>query len=162
VFRRAEPLLTISRRKWKELTAGLARDGQGRRESGAFLVSSKRRRPIVTDFVLYSYLDPDCLTGGIDFHGIGYHALGEYCRARDVRVIADVHTHPGQMSVQSTIDRSHPMVSRAGHVALIVPNFGQGRIDARQVGVHRLKTSTEWESWHGAAASKRLRIGWFR
>jgi hypothetical protein len=155
-------VIRIQRRLWRSLLSELSERGEGRRESGAFLLSSQKAGPSVTHFVLYDELDPDCLTGGIDFHGIGYHRLGEYCRSHDVRVVADVHTHPGKHSMQSSIDKEHPMVSRVGHVALVIPHFAQGRIQPRDVGINRLREDRTWESWNAADAARRFRVGWFR
>ena len=160
VFKRSEVLITLQRKTWRALLAALQQRGQGRRESGAFLVTSKPERAFVTDFVLYDDLDPDCLTGGIDFHGIGYHRLGEYCRDRGVRVVADVHTHPGEHTRQSPMDQQHPMVPRVGHIALVVPNFAEGRIRSQDVGVHRYRPDHAWEAWQGRDAARRLKVTW--
>jgi hypothetical protein len=160
VFSRENVLLTVRRSTWRSLLAALEERGQGRRESGAFLCTSHMTRPRVTCFVLYDELDPDCLTGGIDFHGIGYHRLSDYCHDHGVRVIADVHTHPGRHTRQSLLDQGHPMVSRAGHVALVVPHFAKGRIRPHDVGVHRYRANYEWDEWHGSAAASRLRLRW--
>jgi proteasome lid subunit RPN8/RPN11 len=43
-----------------------------------------------------------------------------------MEVLADVHTHPGLDSSQSETDRTHPMISESGHVALIVPSYAKG------------------------------------
>jgi proteasome lid subunit RPN8/RPN11 len=159
VFRRRHTVLRVHRRTWIALMRGLQERGHGTRESGAFLFGKEGRPRVVTDFVLYDDLDPECLTGGIDFHGIGYHRLTEVCRERSIRVVADVHTHPGCGVGQSLIDSSHPMVSRSGHVALIVPNFAQGKIDPSDVGVHRYRADQGWDSWRDGAASRHLYIG---
>lgn len=153
-------LLRFRRSTWWSLLRELRERGRGRRESGAFLFTTEASRPLVTEFVLYDDLDPECLTGGIDFHSIGYHRLSKLCRERQVRVIADVHTHPGPNPGQSQIDRDHPMVSRMGHVALIIPNFAQGRIRPADVGVHRLQNDGKWDARYGRQAAGCIRIGW--
>lgn len=116
----------------------------------------------MTEFLLYDDLDPECLTGGIDFHGIGYYRLSEHCHKNGVRVVADVHTHPGGHARQSSVDQQHPMVSRAGHIALVVPNLARGRIRPRDVGLHRYQLNRTWEEWHGIESARRFHIGWLR
>ena len=153
-------LLVIPRKTWRKLLISLDERGLGKRESGAFLLTSNNSRAVVTDFALYDDLDPECLTGAIDFHGIGYHHLSEHCRNRGLRVIADVHTHPGRHSGQSSIDRQHPMISRTGHIALVIPHFARGRIRPADVGVHCYRADGEWDAWTGVDAARRLKIRW--
>jgi hypothetical protein len=53
-----------------------------------------------------------------------------------VRVIADIHLHTGSGVRQSHTDAAHPMVARAGHLALIAPQFGRGVTRVDQLGAH--------------------------
>lgn len=159
MFSRRRSLLRIRRRTWNNLIEQLRERGRGDRESGAFLLGEHCPLGVVTEFALYDDLDPECLTGGIDFHGIGYHRLSQYCHQQDLRVLADVHTHPGTGVGQSLIDSSHPMIARAGHVALIVPNFAMGKIRSRDVGVHSYRADQGWDTWRNGQAARRLYIG---
>ena len=54
----------------------------------------------------------------------------DICKARGLTVVADVHTHPSGAE-QSGSDRAHPIIARAGHLALIVPNFAAATATAR-------------------------------
>ena len=89
--------VTVTLWLWRRLILELRRRGQSRKESGAFLLApqdSDANR--VTSFVCYDDLDPDAYEGGaIAFHAVGHAALWEFCRKRGLRVLADVHTHPG-------------------------------------------------------------------
>lgn len=158
MFNRRQVLLTIPKRIWSSLLEELALRGEGRRESGAFLLSTQSKKSLVTDYLLYDDLDPDCLTGAIDFGSIGYHRLSVHCRDRKLRVVADVHSHPGSATRQSHIDQRHPMISREGHLALILPNFAQGLIRKDHVGLHRFHSSGEWDEWTGVESARRIRI----
>ena len=114
---------------WWHLHRQLRRRGRGRNESGAFLLG--RRAPSGVDrvarFVCYDDLDPHCLDRGyIEFRACGYEKLWAECRRLELDVLADVHTHPGPNSSQSGTDRTHPMISEAGHVAIILPSYAQG------------------------------------
>jgi proteasome lid subunit RPN8/RPN11 len=69
--------------------------------------------------------------------------LWELCKQRGLSVVADVHTHPGG-SQQSDSDRAHPMISRSGHIALIVPRFAAAPVARAQVGIYRYEGSKCW------------------
>jgi hypothetical protein len=60
-------------------------------------------------------------------------------------VIADVHTHPGD-SGQSESDQAHPIITRSGHLALIVPRFAKLPVRRAEVGVYRYQGSGRWET----------------
>ena len=144
---------------WPSLVDGLAERGEGRRESGAFLLGQSRDgRAVVTSLAFYDDLDPNCLTGGISFASEGYGRLWDLCEARGERVVADANTHPGRGVKQSELDRTHPMISMAGHVALIFPNYAQGEISPHQVGVHDYLGNGNWRTSTGAAAGARIAV----
>lgn len=131
---------------WRRLLAALRERGlYGRRESGAFLLGRRQGgRAQVVAFILYDDLDPRCLeTGIVRFDGRYFDGLWESCEARGLSVVADVHTHPGS-SDQSESDRAHPMISRAGHVALIVPRFAARPVRQAELGVYRYEGSKRW------------------
>ncbi len=144
---------------WSGLLAGLAARGQGRRESGAFLLGQiDGDTARVTSVAFYDDLDPNCLTGAISFASEAYGRLWDLCAAREAQVVADTHTHPGGWVEQSATDRAHPMISMAGHVALILPNFAQGQLGARDIGVHDYLGNGSWESSLGPDVDGRLVI----
>lgn len=149
--------LTIPRLLWWRLHRELRRRGGGRRESGAFLLA-KDGAAKVCGFLCYDDLDPHALDSGIVvFHGSGFVPLWEHCRARNRRVLADVHTHPGDWTGQSGSDRTNPMVSQPGHIALILPNFAQTRWPGlRGVGIHEYLGNHQWEQWETKA--QRVRV----
>jgi proteasome lid subunit RPN8/RPN11 len=138
--------LTMSRRLWRQLIADLRARGAGRRESGAFLLAAPGSSG-VTAHICYDDLDSSALdTGIIVFHGVGYARLWQICEERQLRVVADVHTHPGDWTRQSYADATHPMVGTPGHVALIVPSFARGNsLSLRGVGVYRYRGNHQWQ-----------------
>ncbi len=131
---------------WWRLCRALRERGRGAtRESGAFLLGQQKegRRRIV-DFVLYDDLDPHCLdTGIVRFDGRHFSALWALCKARTLNVVADIHVHPGGSS-QSDSDRDHPMISRAGHIALILPNFAASPQHRAGIGIYRYLGGKRW------------------
>lgn len=132
----------MSRRHWKGLLGELQRRGDGRRESGAFLLASSAGDRVEL-VVYYDDLDAHCLTGGISFSTTGFTALWRICEERSLRVVADVHTHPSTWVQQSEIDATNPMMAWVGHVALIVPSYGHAR-SVHECGMHIYVGSRRW------------------
>jgi proteasome lid subunit RPN8/RPN11 len=146
---------------WMRLVSELRRRGRGRRESGAFLASRQgdaSRR--VVRFVCYDDLDRAALEHGIvTLHAAGMSALWELCRKESLTVLADVHTHPATDTRQSDTDRQYPMVPVAGHVAMIVPNFGRtSRWSLAGVGVHVFEGAGRWTSYCGSSANAPVKL----
>lgn len=132
----------MPRRRWRGLSAELQRRGDRRRESGAFLLA-KCDGDRVVRVAYYDDLDPYCLTGGISFASSGFTELWRVCGVENLRVVADVHTHPGVSVGQSKIDATNPMMARVGHVAMIVPSYGDARC-IEECGVHIYLGGHRW------------------
>lgn len=146
---------------WGRLRRALRQRGRNSsRESGAFLLGRQvggRRR--IIDFVLYDDLDPHCLDSGIvRFDGRYFGELWRLCKARGLSVVADVHVHPGG-SGQSTSDRDHPMISRAGHIALILPRFAALPQPRRDIGIYRYLGGKRWATVAPETRSSFFHIG---
>ena len=153
--------LSCSWRVWRRLLASLRDRGRGRtRESGAFLLGHRRNgRVRVVDFVLYDDLDPTCLESGIvRFDGRYFGELWEICKRRGLGVVADIHIHPGEVR-QSDSDRNYPMISRAGHIALIIGKFAAPTVKRRDVGIYRYKGSKRWDEVTARARRRFFHIG---
>jgi len=146
----ARRCINVPRLTWFELVAELRSRGQGRRESGAFLLGrATDAGERVQTIICYDDLDPDALSdGAVEFHAKGYAALWRLCSDYGMKVLADVHTHPGKDVRQSSIDREHPMVPVAGHVALILPRFGEtSKWSLASVGIHVFQGKSRWTSF---------------
>lgn len=155
-----EHQLSCSRSLWHTLLRDLARRGDSRRESGAFLLGEQRqgRRRIVR-CVPYDDLDPHCLdTGVVVFDGAGYGPLWELCRSTGLAVVADIHTHPGA-PWQSEADRKHPMIALPGHVALIVPNLAQHIVPPDALGIYEYRGDHQWQDRSGQRADQFFYVG---
>jgi proteasome lid subunit RPN8/RPN11 len=157
----ADPLsIRISRWRWRRLIAELARRGRGERESGAFLLARPAGRR-VAGFVFFDDLDPDALTGAISIRGEAFGRLWAICAERGMRVIADVHTHPGSGVAQSHVDAANPMIAKCGHLGIIVPQFAQHSRDPRDAGVHVYRGDHRWTSAFGDDAVTLVRRTWW-
>ena len=148
---------------WRRLKIKLRERGHRcRRESGAFLLGHREdRRVRIVDFVLYDDLDPHALDSGIvRFDGRYFSDLWAICKSRGLTVVADVHVHPGG-SGQSDSDRAHPMISQAGHIALILPRFATGAQPRCDIGIYRYLGGKKWEAVQPSARRQFFHIGLF-
>ena len=157
----AEQRITVPRLTWMSLVGELHKRGRGRRESGAFLAARRgdlSRR--IERFICYDDLDPHALDDGfVTLHGEGMSKLWELCKRDSLTVLADVHTHPGRDTRQSAIDRQYPMVPMAGHLALILPNFGHtSRWSLEGVGVHVFEGDGRWRSYRAGQQETPVRL----
>ena len=86
--------LNCPRKVWRRGLAEIARRGEGRHESGAFLLGHKDGlRGRVVRFAYYDDFDPTCLDSGIViFDGAGFGPLWQLCRQTGLNVLADLHT----------------------------------------------------------------------
>jgi hypothetical protein len=140
----------------------LHRRGEERRESGGFLLGRRDGDSrLVTRVVYLDDIDPECLVGSIHLHGEAYGKLWDICDEAGLRVLGDIHTHPGDWVGQSPTDQENPMVARNGHIALIAPNFGSGDIKATHVGVHQYRGDDGWRTHFGREARRLLYVGRF-
>ena len=131
---------------WQRLLRSLRKRGRMKsRESGAFLLGYRQDgKARIVDFVLYDDLDPHCLdTGIVRFDGRYFGDLWAICQSRGLFVVADIHVHPCDAS-QSESDRDHPMISRAGHLALILPCFASSSVRRVSIGIYRYMGSKRW------------------
>ena len=145
---------------WQEIVQELGRRSLGgSREAGVFLlVPREQGARRVVRAAYFDDLDSECLVGNIHIRASGFSKLWGLCDAERLRVIADVHTHPGTSVSQSSTDQANPMIAREGHLALIVPYQGTRPVQATDVGVHEYRGDRGWASWFGSKAERVLRI----
>jgi hypothetical protein len=141
------PRLTCSHEVWNAGVKELARRTQGnRRESGAFLLGivNLDGTKHIRDFVFYDDIDPRSLDSGIvHFHGICLWRLWDICREKGYGVVADVHVHPGGYG-QSSSDQDNPVMPRAGHYAIILPDFAKRGTSPGQIGQYEYLGNAKW------------------
>jgi len=158
----ADAALRIPRQRWRHLFAELAARGRGERESGAFLLAEEgETAPKVRDVVYFDDLYPGALTGIVSLPGTAFGPLWQRCERLGMRVVADIHTHGGRSVAQSRTDATNPLVGSAGHIALIAPDFAQGRIRPADLGVHLYLGAHRWESAFSHDATQLVRRTWW-
>lgn len=154
------PLLEIPRGVYRGLVADLAASGRGVKESGAFLLGTlKAGQRRVESYLMYDVVAPQSSQKHdyVVLTGEEMAIAWDYCYRHGLEVVADVHTHP-LGPAQSESDREYPMVSVAGHVALIVPFFATQDPQPRDLGVHVFHGDQRWSSLFGAQAESAVHI----
>jgi hypothetical protein len=154
------PRLRCRRQVWDTGVGELARRTLGeRRESGAYLLGRPRSdgsREIL-EFVFYDDIDPTALaTGIVTIRQTALPRLWELCRARGYGVVADVHVHPAGYG-QSESDQANPVMPRAGHIALILPDFARNDPRPGSIGIYEFLGSGMWAT-HSAEGNRFFRL----
>lgn len=144
---------------WSALMADLFSRGGGCRESGAFLLrDTKEVVRVVQTWLPYDELDPNSLNWThVRLDSGAFSRLWSICSERNLEVIADIHTHPWGAH-QSLSDRTHPMISLAGHIALIVPWFARGKVRPQDVSFNVYQGNGKWVSFFCDAASSMIKL----
>lgn len=141
-----ETKLIITDNLFLELLNRLEFEGNQERETGAFLLGPIGE-PKITEYKLYNELDPQAFHEKyITFKQEGYIHLWDYCTKNNLKVWADIHTHPGEWIQQSIIDQNHPMIAQKGHIALIAPNYGMVEEPLEEIGIYQYQGNHKWES----------------
>jgi proteasome lid subunit RPN8/RPN11 len=115
-------------------------------ESGAYLLGSDLPdgSKQIREFVYYDDVDPLALvTGEVTIRQTALPRLWSICRDRALGVVADVHVHPGSCQ-QSGSDRASPVMPRAGHIAMIIPNFARGDPQPGEIGIYEFLGGDRW------------------
>ncbi|MBX3565591.1 MAG: hypothetical protein KF730_13560 [Sphingomonas sp.] len=154
------PELVCRRDVWQAGVAELHRRTHGRREAGAFLLGRHGKRRVIEEFVFYDDVDPASLsTGIVVIDGRRLGALWAHCRATGLKVVADVHVHPGGYG-QSESDQANPVIAEIGHIAVILPNFAGGATDPGAIGVHQYLGNKQWRN-RSRERPNPFHVGWW-
>jgi hypothetical protein len=142
--------------------ADLAHRGERCHEAGAFLLGEIHNgRRDVRDVVYYDELDFGAYSTGVCvLYGTAFAQLWSVARSKQLTVVADIHTHFGR-AVQSLEDRTNPMVARAGHIALIVPEFARTPIAHEALGIYEYRGGHNWIDHSGAGAQRYFYVGFW-
>lgn len=142
---------------WAQLMLDLRKRGGGRRESGAFLLGKvEGDSKVVHTWIPYDELDPASLNYAyIRLSTETFTKLWIECAARDFQVVGDIHTHP-KGPVQSQSDRENPMVSVAGHFALIAPWFAQNNVIPSEVSLNVYLGAKRWSNFYDDNAASMI------
>jgi proteasome lid subunit RPN8/RPN11 len=154
------PRLRCNRSIWADGVRQLERRTRGgRQESGAYLLGTELpdggRR--ILEFVYYDDIDPRALeTGEVTIRQTALPRLWELCRRRGYGVVADVHVHPGSCR-QSGSDMASPVMPRAGHIAMILPDFARGAPEPGAIGIYEFLGGGRWAD-HSSAGRRFVKL----
>ena len=142
------PLLEMPTQLWSALIQHLRHQGDGVRESGAFLLGYKTSNGRLVERVLpYEQLQVDALHDDyVELTATSFTKLWNFCHREGLSVVADVHTHRFGAG-QSRSDQCNPMVALSGHIALIVPRFAQGSVRLQDLGMYVYKGNHKWDNY---------------
>jgi proteasome lid subunit RPN8/RPN11 len=155
------PKLVCASGVWHKGVDELGQRAARERESGAFLLGlAKGNTRRIEQFLFYDDVDPNCFAHGIvEFDGGKFGIVWEHCRSRKMKVVADVHVHPGHFG-QSSSDRCNPMIPEVGHMALIIPDFAaRDRLPGR-IGIYEYLGARRWRD-HSKRGANAFHIGWW-
>jgi hypothetical protein len=154
------PRLRCSRAIWEAGVIELARRTRGGRQaSGAYLlgVDLPGGGQRILEFVFYDDIDPRALeTGVVTIRQTALPRLWALCRERGYGMVADVHVHPHGYG-QSPSDMANPVMPRAGHVAIILPDFAQDQREPGGIGIYEFLGAGRWAD-HSAKGARYLRL----
>lgn len=72
----------------------------------------------------------------------------EYLAKHNLRVLADIHTHPTHNTSQSESDRTHPMIKIKDHIAIIAPCFANNPfILPKHCSVYKYLGNFKWKKY---------------
>jgi hypothetical protein len=153
----SRPVIEFGSGVWAGLMADLKVRGRGTRESGAFLLAqADADPPVVTGWLPYDVLAAESLRYAyVRLESDAFSQLWEFCATKKVKVVGDIHTHP-KGPTQSPSDKKYPMVSFAGHVALIAPWFAQRSPMPYDVSLNIYLGGGQWESFYRHDAARRI------
>lgn len=157
----AKSIIRFKRSLWLRCMLELQSKSQGRHESGCFILGTvDRNKREARRCVYYDELDPHAYSSGVCIlQGDSFTRLWEFCRAEKLTVVADIHTHPAG-AFQSEADRTNPMIARAGHLAIIIPNYAFGWIWRHRLGVFQYEGDHRWTDLSGWQARSVLKLSW--
>ena len=149
---------------WWRLVRDLRFRGMGKRESGAFLLGRRgEHEDIVVKYICYDDLDPNALISGVvKLKSSAFSRLWDYCRASQLDVLADAHTHPDAHPQQSPSDRMNPMISEPGHLALILPSYAKTiGWQFKDVAIYEYLGDYQWLDVKQSNRKQRIRFSWW-
>lgn len=146
--------ISISIGWWYKLITGLRKRGDGKRETGGFLLG-KDGKSKVERIVFYDQFDDTVSESGI-IQFKGAVTLFEYLANEKLVVLADIHTHPTYDTRQSSSDRKHPMIRTKGHIAIIAPRYATDLfILPKNCSIYEYQGNFEWIKSDGL-----IKINW--
>jgi hypothetical protein len=75
--------------------------------------------------------------------GAEIHRINTWLYRNRMELVAQIHSHPGE-AYHSALDDTIPLVTTAGGLSLVVPEFARGAVDLARYAGYRLSADGEW------------------
>ncbi|WP_071074436.1 Mov34/MPN/PAD-1 family protein [Mesorhizobium sp. LCM 4577] len=85
------------------------------------------------------------------------HRLNVLLYKRNLKLLAQVHSHPGR-AYHSTTDDAYAVATTVGCLSLVVPNFAREAFDLTRVAAYRLDSEANWAELSSAALARLITI----
>jgi hypothetical protein len=85
------------------------------------------------------------------------HEVNTLLYRHGLELIAQIHSHPDE-AYHSDLDDAIPMVTTAGGLSLVVPDFARGRADLATYAAYRLSAAGLWEEMDAAVLQDLVRV----
>ncbi len=72
------------------------------------------------------------------------HRINVWLYENNLKLIAQIHSHPSE-AYHSSADDRFPIVDTYGGVSIVVPDFANGKIDLNDWAIYRLSLKKTWE-----------------
>lgn len=69
--------------------------------------------------------------------------VNQLLSANNLRLIAQLHTHPSD-AYHSDTDDAFPLLSARGSLSIVIPNFAREALDLDRCAIYRLETQSRW------------------
>lgn len=79
----------------------------------------------------------------VSISGEALHRLNIYLFKNNLRLLAQIHSHPGP-AYHSETDDSFPVTTQLGSFSIVVPYFGSIPFSLNTVAVYRLSQENDW------------------
>lgn len=72
------------------------------------------------------------------------HRINVWLYENDMKLIAQIHSHPKE-AYHSEADDRFPIVDTYGGVSIVVPNFASGKVLLKDCAIYRLSLNKTWD-----------------
>lgn len=132
--------VTIGERLLERSLTILRACGAGRRECMLFWLAPGDEPSRIVDV---AHLPHTASRGSCDIDGDALNSLWRRLAANDLRIVVQVHTHPG-LAYHSPTDDQFPVIPRAGLLSLVLPDFAKAPFDPATSFLVRLDHDGRW------------------
>jgi hypothetical protein len=85
------------------------------------------------------------------------HRLNVWLYQHDLRLIAQIHTHPTD-AYHSELDDAIPIITSQGGLSLVIPDFARGAADLATYAIYRLGPANTWDPVSGRDVTDLVKV----